>query len=72
MNKPSFIGFIVITLFSITYKQQAQKAGPTIFVWYSQTYKNVSRYLNESLASLNSIYDTIKGSEKSNVSIFFD
>ena len=39
--------------------KQAHKTGPTVFVWYRQTYKNVLRYHNKSPASINSSNDTI-------------
>ena len=46
-------------------EKQAHKTGPTIFVWYSPMYKNVLRYFNKSLPSLNSTNDTIRRHEKS-------
>ena len=35
-----------------------KKTGSTVFVWHSQRYKNVLRYLNKSLSFLNSTNDT--------------
>ena len=44
--------------------QQTQITGPTIFVWYRQTYKNMLRYISK-VASLNSTDVTIRKCEKS-------
>ena len=52
--------------------KQAHKTGAKIFVWCSQTYKNMSRYLNKSLASINSTNDTIRRSKKSYMYSCFD
>ena len=54
---------LIKTTFLRFIEQQAHKSGSTIFVWYSQTYKNALRYLNKRLASLNSDNYTIRRCE---------